>query len=800
MATTLQDLRYATRLLLRTPGFAVVAVLTLALGIGANTAIFTVVNALLLKPLPYAHPDRLVMVWQDFRARSGPIDEWGTPGNYVDWRAQTEVFEEIAMIGGWRPTLTGGPEAEPLAGEQVTHEYFSVLGVAPVLGRNFSADDDVPKAPRVTIISDQLWKRRFGGQASALGQTITLSGVPHDIVGVLPAGFRPIIAGAAELWRPMQLNTATPSRGAITLRSIARLPEGVSVDRAQVLATALARQLETQYPKSNEKVGFHLTPLHARVVGDIKPGLLALLGAVAFVLLIACANIANLLLARGSARGRELAVRLSLGAARGRVIRQLLTESILLAAVGGILGMLLGVWAVDALIAIAPADAPRVSEIRLDLTVFAFAALLTIVTGVLFGLVPALHSSRADVTRALKDGSRGSSAAGGRQIRRSLIVAEVALALMLLTGGGLLLQTFVHLQQADLGFNPEGLLVGAVNPPNASYNTPARHLAFYDQVLEKASTLPGVRKAALASVLPLSGDSDTNFLIEGRPAPRTSSETPVTWYRLVSASYFDTMGMQLRRGRAFERREAMPSVVVNETMAKKFFPGEDPIGHRINLGGEGTQWFTIIGVAADARARGAREAPKVETFVPYWQLTEPGMVVVLKTDGNPTQLTSSLKQVVAGIDRNVPIANVTTLATMVGESIEQPRFFATLAAAFAFLALVLAAIGIYGVMAYAVEQRTMEIGVRMALGAKPSEVFRLVVADGLKLTALGIGVGLAGSIVLARWLRTLLFGVAPGDPLTLAATAGVLLLVAAVACYIPARRATRVDPMVALRT
>ncbi|CAN5811247.1 ABC transporter permease [soil metagenome] len=787
MSTTLQDLRYATRLLLRTPGFAIVAVLTLALGIGANTAIFTVVNALLLKPLLYAHPDRLVMVWQDFRARSGPIDEWGTPGNYVDWRAKQDLFEEIAMIGGWRPTLIGGPEAEPLAGEQVTHEYFGVLGVDPVLGRNFRAEDDVPKAPRVTIISDKLWKRRFGGETSALGRTITLSGVPHEIIGVLPAGFRPILAGAADLWRPMQLNTATPSRGAITLRSIARLPEGVSVDRAQVLVTALAGQLEAQYPESNEKVGFYLTPLHARVVGDIKPGLLALLGAVAFVLLIACANIANLLLARGSARGRELAVRLSLGAARGRVIRQLLTESILLAAVGGTLGMLLGVWAVDALVAIAAADAPRVGEIRLDLTVFAFVALLTIVTGVLFGLAPAWHSSRADVTHALKDGSRGSSAAGGRQIRRSLIVAEVALALMLLTGGGLLLQTFVHLQKADLGFNPEGLLVGAVNPPNASYNTAAKHLAFYDQVLETASTLPGVRKAALASVLPLSGDSDTNFLIEGRPEPRTPSEAPVTWYRLVSASYFDTMGMQLRRGRAFDTREAMPSVIVNETMAKKFFPGKDPIGHRINLGGEGTLWFTII-------------APKVETFVPYWQLTEPGMVVVLKTDGNPTQLTASLKQAVAGIDRNVPVSNVTTLATMVGESIEQPRFFATLAASFAFLALMLAAIGIYGVMAYAVEQRTMEIGVRMALGAKPSEVFRLVVADGLKLTAIGIGVGLAGSILIARWLRTLLFGVAPGDPLTLAATAGMLLLVAAVACYIPARRATRVDPMVALRT
>ena len=798
MQTILQDLHYATRLLLRAPGFAIVAVLTLALGIGANTAIFTVVNALLLKPLPYAQPDRLVMVWQDFRARSGPIDEWGTPGNYVDWRAQKDLFEQIAMIGGWRPALTGGPEAEPIPGEQVTHEYFSVLGITPMLGRNFSPEDDVPKAPRVTLISDKLWKRRFGGEASAVGRTITLSGVPHEIIGVLPPAVRPIVNSAAEIWRPMQLNTATPSRGAITLRSVARLKDGVSVERGQVLATALAKQLEIQFPASNEKVGFHLTPLHGRVIGDIKPGLLALLGAVAFVLLIACANIANLLLARGSARGRELAVRLSLGAARGRVIRQLLTESVLLAMIGGVLGVLLGVWAVDALVAIAPTGAPRVGEIGLDPTVFAFAALLTLATGLLSGLAPALHSSRADVTYALKDGSRGSSAAGGRRIRRSLIVAEVALALMLLTGGGLLLQTFVRLQKADLGFDPTGVLVGAVNPPNASYDTRAKHLAFYDQLFEKVSALPGVRKAALASVLPLSGDSDTNFLIEGRPAPRSPSESLITWYRLVSASYFDAMGMQLRRGRTFEPREAAPSVVVNETLAKKYFPGEDPIGRRINPGGD-TQWFTIIGIVADARARGAREAPKVETFIPYWQMTEPGMVVILKSDGNPTRLTASLKQAVASIDRNVPVANVTTLGEMVGDSIEQPRFFAMLAVAFASLALILAAIGIYGVMAYAVAQRTMEIGVRMALGAKPSEVFRLVVADGLKLTAIGIAVGVAGSVLIARWLTTLLFDVTPGDPVTLVATAGTLLVVAAAACFIPARRATRVDPMVALR-
>ncbi|HXG56278.1 MAG TPA: ABC transporter permease [Vicinamibacterales bacterium] len=799
MHTTLQDLRYALRMLRRTPGFAIVAVLTLALGIGANTAIFTVVNALLLKPLPYAKPERLVMVWQDFRARGGPADEWATPGNYVDWRAQKDLFEEVAVINGWRPTLTGGAEPEPLPGEQVAHEYFTVLGITPALGRHFRNEDNALTAARVAILGDGLWKRRFGGDPSIVGRTVTLSGEPHEIVGVLPAGFRPIVSSTAEIWRPIRMNFAAPSRGAITLRSVARLKDGLTLATAQAAATTLARQLEAAHPEYNEKVGFNLTPLHDRVVGDIKPGLLALLGAVAFVLLIACANIANLLLARGSARGRELAVRLALGAGRGRVVRQLLTESVLLAVIGGGTGMLLGAWAVDALLAIAPANAPRVSEIGLDARVFAFTALLTVLTGVLFGLAPALQASRDSVTTALKEGGRGSSGTGGTTIRRGLIVAEVALALMLLTGGALLLQTFVRLQATDLGFDPDNVLVGAINPPRTTYDTAAKHRAFYDQVLEKATALPGVTKAAIASVLPLSGDSDTNVSIEGRPASRSPSDAPVTWYRLVSAGYFDTMRMTIRQGRAFERGEAAPSVVVNETMAKKFFPGEEAIGRRLKFGGDGDPWFTIIGIVADAKVRGARETARIETFVPYWQLTEPGMNIVLRADAHPSQLAGPLKQAVASLDPNVPVSDITTLRMMVSESIDQPRFFAMLAVAFAALALLLAAIGIYGVMAYAVAQRTTEIGVRMALGATPSDVFRLVVGDGLKLTAAGVALGLAGSFGIARWLTALLFGVTPGDPATLAVTASVLLMVAAAACFLPARRATRVDPMVALR-
>jgi putative ABC transport system permease protein len=794
------DVRYAVRVLRKSPTFAIVAVLTLALGIGANTAIFTVVNALLLRPLPYRDADRLVTVWQDMRERGGPADEWATPGNYADWRSEKTLFEDIAVVTGWRPTLIGQGEPEPVAGEQVSHEYFPVLGVVPALGRTFRVEDDVPNAPRVVMISDGLWRRRFGGAPDVIGRTVALSGQAHQIIGVLPAGFRPIVSASADLWRPLRLNTAMPSRGAVVLRAVARLPAELTIERAQAAATVLARRLEAQHPDFNEKTGIHLIGLRERVVGDIKTGLLVLLGAVALVLLIACANIANLVMARASGRGRELAVRVALGAGKGRIVRQLLTESLLLAVLGGGAGLVIGWWAVDGLVTIAPASAPRISEVRLDLTVFLFAGLLSIVTGVLFGLMPAIHSSRRDIVQPLKDASRGNVVVAGRGFRRVLIAAEVAIALVVLTAGGLLLRTFVHLRATDLGFDPENVLVGSVNPPSAGgYDTREKHRAFYDQVLERARALPGVRTAALASVLPLSGDSDMSFVIEGRPAPTSASRTPATWYRLVSAEYFETMGVRIAAGRSLADKPATPSVVVNETFARTFFPGEEALGKRVRFGDDKSPWFTIVGVSADVKTRGARESAIVETFIPYWQFTEPGMTVVLRTAGDPALLSAPLRQAVAAIDRNVPVSGLGTLDAMVADSIEQPRFFALLAGAFAALALVLAAIGIYGVMAYVVSQRTSEIGVRMALGATSREVFRLVLGDGLRLTAVGLVIGVAGSIAAGRWLKSLLYGVGSGDWLTTAATASMLLAVAMLACLLPARRAMRVDPMAALR-
>jgi putative ABC transport system permease protein len=797
MNTTFQDLRYAVRMLVRSRGFTLVAILTLALGIGANTAIFTVVNAIVLKPLPYRDAEGLVMVWQDLRARGGPEDEWLTPGNYADLRSAKDVVGEIAVISGWRPALSGLGDPESIQGEQVSHEYFSVLGVSPALGATFTQQDDVPNAPRVVIVSDAFWRTRFGGDPSAIGRMITLSGEPHRVIGVMPRGFRPLLAGLSELWRPARLNTADPSRGAIVLRSIARLPAGVTLERAQAAATALSRQLEAAYPQYNEKMVFNVMPLKDRVIGNVRPALLALVGAVGFVLLIACANIANLLLARGSARGRELAVRVALGARRGRIVRQLLTESVLLAAVGGIAGILLGVWGTEGLLALAPQSMPRLDEVRLEPRVFAFASLVTLLTGVIFGLGPALQAARG-VSHSLKEGSRGSTGASGRGLRRLLIAAEVGLALILLTGGGLLLRGFVDLQRMDLGFAPANALVGFVFPPRTSYSTPAARLAFYDQILERASALPGVQQAALSSIIPLSGgDNDTSFAIEGRPEARSQSETPVTWTRSVSASYFDVMGITVKAGRAFEPREAAPSVVINEAFVKKYFPNENPLGHRLRFGEES---FTIIGVVADVKIAGALEPEsRVETYAPYWQQPAGNTAIVLKTPGNPAQLAAPLRQAVLSIDRNVPVSNITSLADLVRDSIDQPRFVMSLAAAFALLALALAAVGIYGVMAYTVSQRTTEFGVRMALGAGRAEVFKLVLRDALTLTGAGVVAGIAGSLMLSRSLGTLNYGIRAADPLTLAGTSLALVIVAVVASLVPARRATRVDPIEALR-
>ena len=797
----LQDIRYAVRVLRKSPTFAVVAILTLALGIGANTAIFTVVNALLLRPLPYRDADRLVTVWQDMRARGGPADEWATPGNYADWRSERSLFEEIAVVTGWRPTLLGRAEPEPIPGEQVSHEYLSVLGVVPALGRTFRAEDDVPNAPRVVVISDGIWRRHFGAAPDVVGRTVALSGQPHEIIGVLPAGFRPIVSSSAALWRPLRLNTVAPSRGSVVLRSVARLPAGVSIDRAQASANVLARRLEAQHPDFNEKTGINLIGLRDRVVGDIKARSARAARGVAFVLLIACANIANLVMARASSRGRELAVRVALGAGKGRVVRQLLTESLLLAVLGGVAGLILGWWAVDGLVAIAPASAPRIAEVRLDLTVFLFVGLLSVATGVLFGLMPALHSSRRDIVQPLKDAARGNVMAAGRRFRRALIAAEVALALMLLTGGGLLLQTFVHLRATNLGFDPENVLVGSVNPPGAGgYDTAEKHRAFYDQVLERARALPGVRRAALASVLPLGGDSDMTIAIEGRPAPSSRSQTPVTWYRLVSAEYFETMGTRITIGRSFADRPATPSVVVNETFARTYFPGEEPLGKRVRPGSDDSPWFTVVGVSADVKTRGARESTPVEMFIPYWQFTEPGMThraahggrpgAALRTPSSgrggdrprrPRRRHHHARRHCRGLDRAAPVHCAARRRLRRARADPGGDWH-------------LRRDGVCGVAADQRNRRPHGTRRDLARGV-PAGPRRRPAAHGHRRRDWSGGIS-RGRPVAENPCSS---ASGRGTGRTLAATAVLLLAVAALACLVPARRAMRVDPMAALR-
>jgi putative ABC transport system permease protein len=799
-----KDLTFAFRWLRKSPGFALAAVATIALGIGVNTAIFSVVYSLLLKPLPYAAPDQLVMVWQDMTERGGPPDEWATPGNFVDWRSQDATFASMASIRGFAPSLTGMGDAQVLSGESVTQAYFDVLGVQPAIGRAFRPDEMVPNAPRVVILSDLMWRQRFAGSRDALGKSIMLGGEPHEIIGVMPPDFRPVIAAKADVWRPDRLNLANPNRGAIVLRVVGRLKPGVTIAGASAAMTTLATDLSQRFPESNRNVGFRVVSLHQQVVGDARPGVLVLFGAVLLVLLIACVNIANLLLARGAGRTREMAVRTALGAGRMRVVRQLLTESVVLAVVGGAAGVLLSVWGLKTLIAIAPAATPRLNEVSLDPVVLAMAAGLTVLTGLLFGLAPALQMARVSHSSALKDGGRGTVGGGGHRLRRVLIVAEIAVALMLLVGGGLLLRSFVAMERADLGFDPSNVLVGALTVPPSRLQDPAERIAFYDRVLERAGAIAGVRRAALTTIVPLGpgGDNDMDFTIEGAPPPAPSQPGPVTWYRVVSADYVSVMGLTVTRGRTFEGREPTPSVLISETLANRYWPGADSVGRRVRFGDETSPWFTVIGVVADIKQTGARGEPRGQTFIPYWHaapLLVGGANVVLKTSVAPDTIAKPFVEAMRGVDSSVPVSNVSPMTSLIAQSVDAPRFLALITGVFAVLAMLLAAIGVYGVMAFAVTERRQEIGVRLALGASPIDVFGLVCWDGMKLAAMGLVIGTAGAAALAPSLTTLLFGIAPFDLPTFAVTGAGLLVVALLAVAIPARRATRLTPATTLR-
>jgi putative ABC transport system permease protein len=802
METLIKDIRYGIRSLLKRPGFAAIAVITLALGIGANTAIFSVVDGVLWRPLPYLAPQQLVMTWEDHRGRGGPEREWLSPSDFDDWRDQNSVFTHLSALNDWGPTLTGRDEPEPLVGAAVSHDLFTLLGVEPTMGRSFRPEEDQPGAPNAVMLSHELWQRRFGSDLGIVGKSISLNEDNYTVIGVMPAGFKFPVIGNTEIWRTLR-PTINPScqRGCLVLRAIGRLKPEASLEKARVEMSTIARRLEAQYPESNSKVGATLVPLHEQLIGSMQRPLLVLLGAVGFVLLIACANVANLMLARAATREREIAIRAALGASRGRVVRQLLTESTLLAFAGGAGGLLLAFWLLRLFVGLSPQGAPRFDEIGIDGQVLGFTFLVAVLTGLIFGLVPALHVSKPNLNHSLKEaGKGGPTGVKGGRLRGALVIAEMALALILLIGGGLLMKSFVLLERVDPGFNPDHVLTLRLFLNKTHYPEPQQILTFYTQLLDRLQTLPGAQAVAANSTLPLSGvDTDTSFMIEGRPEP-PPNQKPVAWHNEISPDYFRAMGMRLIKGRVFTDRddEKSPSVVIiSEAMAKRYWPDEDPLGKQIGSGPG--HWREIVGVVKDVKHFGLDADTPPSMYLPVRQVPSRGMTLVVRTAGEPLSIVPALRAQIWAGDKNLAIANVSTMNDLVASSITQQRFILLLLGCFAALALVLSAVGIYGVMSYAVAQRTHEIGIRMALGARMSDVLKLVVRNGMMLTLIGVGIGLAAAFALTRLMGSLLFGVTPTDATTFAIVSAVLVLVALLACYVPARRATKVDPLVALR-
>ncbi len=803
MQTLWRDLRYGARMLLKTPGFALIAIFTLALGIGATSAIFSVVNGVLLRSLSLPQAERFMTIWENQVAIGGPETEWTSPTGFADWRDQARSFDHVVAWNGWQPTLTGKSEPEQLTGAAISYNTFDMLGVVPEKGRTFRREEDQRGAERVVILSQGLWQRRFGGDDSLIGKPISLNGESWTVIGILPGGFKFPVLPQAELYRT--LLPAFPEscqRGCLTIRVMARLKAGVTETQARRELEMIAANIEKQFPETNARVGVTLKPLHEYLTGEVKKPILALLGAVALLLLIACANVANLLLARGATREKEIAIRSALGAGRARIIRQLLVESLLLASLGGALGFLLSYWMVDLLVNFSPSGTPRLDEIVVDRRVLGFSLVTTILTGLLFGLVPAWQISRTDLNQSLRDSGKGVlSAPGSHRALSLMVIAETALALILLIGAGLLMKSFMQLQRVDPGFNPKGVLTAFINLPRSGYPEPQKITEFYSRVLERVKALPGVQSAGVVSTLPMGGlNNDTSFVIEGRPAP-PSNQQPAAWYNSVSQDYFSTMATPLRAGRWFtgSDNEQSPKVaIINETFVRRYFPNENPLGKRIG-NGRPDGWREIVGVIADVRHFGLTEDSRPSMYFPDRQVPSPRMFLVVRTTTDPSGLAPALRGAVAAIDNNLAVAAVKTMEKITAESIATPRFTLLLFGIFSALALVLAAAGIYGVMSYAVAQRSHEIGVRMALGARIGDVLRMVIGQGMRLVLIGAGIGLAGAFALTRLMKSLLFGVNATDPPTFVLIALLLALVALVACYLPARRATKVDPMTALR-
>jgi putative ABC transport system permease protein len=808
--TLLQDLRFGLRLMLKKPLFTTVAILTLALGIGANTAIFSVVNAVLLRPLPYKHAERLVWIWGT-NPQNDIEHEVASLPDYYDWKTQNQSFEEMGAYGSARVTLTSNGEPERFDAAYVTDGFFEVLGAQAETGRTFTPDEDKPGNENVVVISHALWQRRFGADPNIIGKALIINGEPCPLVGVMPADFnhpKPGASRSVEMWLPLGVDYVKAGRRGDYLNVIARLKPDVSVEQSSAELKMIAAQLEQQYPASNTGWSTLVIPLHERFVGDVRPVLIVLLGAVCFLLLIACVNMANLLLARAAARQKELTIRAALGARRWRIIRQLLTESVLLAVVGGALGLLLAVWGIQALVALGPSNIPRLSEVSLDGRVLASTFGVSLVTGVLFGLFPALQAANPNLNETLKEGGRGTTE-GGRsgRARRVLVVAEVALALVPLVGAGLMVKSFMRLQDVNPGFNPERVMAVEVYLPGTTYKEGPQATAFYRELLTKVQNLPGVEAAGAIDALPLAGGGNLfAFYVEGQTLQPTD-KTPDAEYRVVTPEYFQTMNIPLLRGRYLSEQDGpnTPNAfVINDTIARRYFAGEDPIGKRMNLGNaDNPNWYTVVGIVQDTRQRSLGADPYPQMYAVNTQVSRRSMTLVVRTAGNPDAMIPTIRSTITAMDNALALNNARTMAQVMAQSIARPRFNMLLMSLFAVTALLLAAVGIYGVMAYSVTQRTHEIGVRMALGASSSDVLKMVVGQGMGLTLAGVCIGLVGAFVITRLVSSLLSGllfqVGTNDPWTFAGIALLLALVALLACLIPARRATKVDPMAALR-
>ena len=820
METLRQDVRFGLRSLLKRPGFTLVAVLTLALGIGANSAIFSVVNAVVLRPLPYAAPERLVALWGNLNQKGFEELELSAP-EFADFRARgAHVFEDAAAYyeGGFN--LTGAGEPERVRGVYATAGLFNTLGVAPSKGRAYTAEEDRPGSNDVVVISHSLWRRRFNSDPAVAGKSVMLDGRASTIVGVMPADFH-FPDKDTDIWKPAAFDAdllSPNNRGSHFMNAVARLKPGFTLERASEEVAALARAQGAENPNTYQRgFGASIRPLAEEVVGpSVRTSLFVMLGAVGLVLLIACANVANLLLARAASRRKEVAVRTALGAGRARIMRQLLTESVLLSLAGGAAGLVLALWGVDVLVALAPEGTPRVTEVGLDARVVAFTFGVSLLTGVVFGLAPALHASKVDLNESLKEGGRGTGESAGRgSLRGLLVVGEFALALVLLAGAGLLIKSFARVLGESPGFDARGVLTMRLVLPQTKYRSYEEHRAFYSNLFGRLRALPGVESVGANNLLPLNGNGGSRtFLIEGRPVPPGQSK-PEEQLRFITPGYFASLRVPVLRGRDFDERDVQTAprvAVVTRAMAERHWPGEEAVGKRIAYAGiargqeQRPEWIEVVGVVGDVRHRGLDLESKPEIYVPVYQplfsnrpVPPLSLYVAVRTSGDAGALAASVRREVAAVDPEQPIANVRTMEERLAESVAQRRFNMTLLGVFACVALVLAGVGVYGVMAYAVSRRTHEIGIRVALGAQRGDVVRLVLRQGMWLALGGVGAGLAGAYAATRLMSGLLYGVSPTDPLTFAGVAALLAAVGLLACLVPARRATKVDPMVALR-